>query len=138
MRQKLIKKAIVLAMALFILTPVLAFSLPALAEKPEVKDLWGSDDIRTQVNTDLGLGEKDPRVIVASVINVILGFLGIIAVVIILLGGFKWMTAGGSEHKIGEAKKLITAGVIGLVIILASWGIATFVITGLISATSTP
>ena len=136
--KKLMKKAIVLAMALFILTPVLAFSLPALAEKPEVKDLWGSDDIRTQVNTDLGLGEKDPRVIVASVINVILGFLGIIAVVIILLGGFKWMTAGGSEDKIGEAKKLITAGVIGLVIILASWGIATFVITGLISATSTP
>ena len=55
--------------------------------------------------------------------------------IIILLGGFKWMTAGGNEDKVGEAKKLIIAGVIGLIIILASWGIATFVINALVSAT---
>src|SRR3990167_111447 len=137
--KKLMKKAIVLAMALFILTPVLAFSLPALAEPVTGWDTTtAAKGTYEKVNDEIRLGNEDPRVIVASVINVILGFLGIIAVVIILLGGFKWMTAGGSEDKIGEAKKLITAGVIGLVIILASWGIATFVITGLISATSTP
>ena len=82
-----------------------------------------------------GLGNKDPREIAADIIKVILGFLGIIAVVIILLGGFKWMTAGGNEDKIEEAKKMITAGVIGLVIILAAFGIATFVISSLLGAT---
>ncbi|MFW5888708.1 MAG: hypothetical protein ACOCVY_03255, partial [Patescibacteria group bacterium] len=63
------------------------------------------------------------------------GFLGILAVVIILIGGFKWMTAAGNEDKVGEAKKIIVAGVIGLVIILASWGIATFVLEQLMGAT---
>jgi len=82
------------------------------------------------------LGERDPRDIAASVIRVILGFLGIVAVIIILLGGFKWMTAGGNEDKVGEAKKLITAGIIGLVIILAAFAIATFVLNSLLSATT--
>jgi hypothetical protein len=64
-----------------------------------------------------------------------MGFLGIIAVVIILLGGFKWMTAGGDESKVEEAKKLMTAGVIGLAIVLASWGVTIFVLDALLSAT---
>jgi hypothetical protein len=87
------------------------------------------------VNSALGLGNQDPRTTAASVINVLMGFLGIIAVVIILLGGFKWMTAGGGEDKVAEAKKLMTAGVVGLAIILAAWGITVFVLNSLLSAT---
>lgn len=87
------------------------------------------------VNQALGLGNQDPRTTAASVINVLMGFLGIIAVVIILLGGFKWMTAGGGEDKVAEAKKLMTAGVVGLAIILAAWGITVFVLNSLLSAT---
>lgn len=123
-----------LSMALVVATSAFAFSvsLPALAEGP---DVWGTDTGNTagaKVVTDAtGLGEKDPREIVAQIINIILGFLGIVAVIIILLGGFKWMTAGGNEDKVGEARKLIVAGIIGLVIILASFAIASFVLTQL-------
>ena len=137
--KKLMEKGMVLAMALLVLTPVLAFSTPALADPPTV-DPWGETtegkSLKGDIQTQTGLGTADPRTMAAKVINVILGFLGIIAVVIILLGGFKWMTAGGNEDKVGEAKKLITAGIIGLVIILASYAIATFVITQLIAATT--
>jgi len=45
------------------------------------------------------------------------------------------MTAGGSEDKITEARKLLVAGVIGLIIILAAFAIANFVLTQLIMAT---
>lgn len=128
MKKILLKKIVTVAMALIVLTPVLAFSLPALA----ALDPWGGQE---GVVNNIGLGSKDPRDIAAAVIKVILGFLGIIAVVIILLGGFKWMTAGGNEDKVGEAKKLIIAGVIGLVIILAAFAIAIFVLDSLINAT---
>jgi hypothetical protein len=88
---------------------------------------WGNQ--QAEVQNALGLGNaQDPRIIAASIINVILGFLGLIAVVIVLLGGFKWMTAGGNEDKIGEAKGLLAAGLIGLIIIIASWGISKFVL----------
>lgn len=86
----------------------------------------------------LQLGTRDVREVITAIINVLLGFLGVIAVVIILLGGFKWMTAGGNEDKVAEAKKLIGAGIIGLVVILAAYAIATFVITQLVTVTENP
>jgi len=82
-----------------------------------------------------GLGISDPREVAANIINIILGFLGIIAVILILFGGFMWMTAAGNDDKIGTAKKLMSAGVIGLVIVLAAFGIAKFVISSMLSAT---
>lgn len=85
--------------------------------------------------TATGLGTKDIRETIASIINVAMGLLGIIAVVIILLGGFKWMVAGGDQSKVDEAKKLIISGVIGLVIILTAYAIATFVVGSILNAT---
>ncbi len=88
-----------------------------------------------EVEEEIQLGNRDIRTTIASIINVLMGLLGIVAVVIILIGGFKWMTAGGSEEKVGEAKKLIMQGIIGLVIILSSWAIARFVLERLVEAT---
>ena len=85
--------------------------------------------------TDLGTNEFEKTI--ADIINVALSLLGIVAVVIILIGGFKWMTSGGDETKVGDARKFIFAGVIGLAIIMSSWALATFVLTKLASATET-
>lgn len=84
-----------------------------------------------------GLGNRDIRATVASIIKVAMGLLGIVAVVIILIGGFEWMTAGGSDDKVGEAKKRILYGVMGLAIILSAYALTTFVLTQLYTATST-
>lgn len=84
-----------------------------------------------------GLGSTDVRTTIASIIRVAMGLLGIVAVVIILIGGFKWMTAGGNEEQVGEAKKWIFSGVIGLAIILSAYALASFVINQLVSATTT-
>jgi len=127
MKQMLIKNAIVIAMIMLMVAPVFALALPAQAFDP-----WEN----TPIGDETGLGNTDPRTIAARVINVILGFLGIVAVIIILLGGFKWMTASGNEEKIGEARKLIIAGIVGLIIIIGSFAIATFVINSLLNATN--
>lgn len=82
------------------------------------------------------LGGRDLRDTIAQIINVALSLLGIVAVVIVLIGGFKWMTAGGSEDKIGEARSLIFAGIIGMAIILSAWAITKFVLNALGRATS--
>lgn len=111
------------------------YSLPVIILSPMVAlaQNYGLDD--PDFSTDLNLGNRDLRASIASIINVFLSVLGIIAVVIILLGGFKWMTAQGNEEKTDEAKKLIGAGVIGLVIILAAYAIASFVLSNLNNAT---
>lgn len=81
------------------------------------------------------LGNKDLRTTIGDLIQVALSLLGVVAVVIILIGGFKWMTAGGNEEKVAEARKLIFSGIIGLAVILSAWAISIFVITQLSEAT---
>lgn len=129
--KKISKKFITLAMLLLLTVPVLA---SAATVNPFGTDANGTD-LKTTTGSSLGLGNKDPRTIAATVINTMMGFLGIIAVVLILIGGFKWMTAAGNEEKISEAKKLLAAAAIGLVIILASWGIANFVLSSVMNST---
>ena len=89
--------------------------------------------VGTNYAGNIGLGTEDPRTMIQLIVNLILTFLAIIAVIVILLGGFKWMTAGGNEDKVGEAKKLLIAGIIGLAIVLAAWGIALFVINQMLN-----
>ncbi|MDP2944468.1 MAG: pilin [bacterium] len=119
------KHLISLAILAFLVVPVLTLTANAQFDP-------GLNQVSTGLNNSLS--STDPRIVIGRIINMVLGFLGVIAVGIILLGGFKWMTAGGNEEKTGEAKKLLGAGVIGLVIILSSWAIATFVINSLNTA----
>ena len=87
------------------------------------------------IAANIKLGNTSPLKTATNLINTAMMFLGIIAVAIILLGGFKWMTAGGGEEKITEAKKLMSAGVIGIIIILSAWGIANFILGKAIEVT---
>lgn len=69
---------------------------------------------------------RDVRRITVSVIKVFLGFLGIIFLVLIISAGFKYMTAAGNEEKITEALGQIKTGIIGLIIILASYAVTSY------------
>ncbi|HNV96876.1 MAG TPA: hypothetical protein PKL13_00985 [bacterium] len=83
-----------------------------------------------------GLGnDTDVEATAERIINIVLGFLGFIALVIIIIAGFKWMTSGGNEEKIGAAKKMIGAGIVGLIIILFSYVITAFIFSAMSDAT---
>lgn len=90
------------------------------------------------VNNTIALSATDPRIIVGRIIQIVLAFLGVITLVLIMYAGFLWMTSGGDENKVDKAKAMIKNAVIGLVIILSSWGIATFLISRLWNATGGP
>ncbi len=92
-------------------------------------------DVGLSFGTYTGLGTTDLREGIMSIVQVMFGFLGVLAIIIMLYGGFTWLISGGSEDKIRQAKKIISAGIIGLVIIFISYAISSFVITQLIIAT---
>lgn len=94
-------------------------------------DLWGANTVNTYQSE--GFSNTDPRQTVARIIKVALGFLGSIAVILIVLAGFKWMTAAGNEDKIAESKKLMAAAFVGLIIILTAFALTNFVIDSVIS-----
>ncbi len=83
-----------------------------------------------------GLANTDIRVTAAKIIRAALGLLGIISLVLVLYGGFVYMTAGGSEEKVAQGKKILVNAGIGLVIIFSAFGIVSFVLRNLVSATT--
>ncbi len=155
------KLAIILSIALFgiLLTPSVAFGQAAGAacgvndscdqgltcgtdDTCEVPDAANDEETATdfgvtKVSEGLGksLGNQPLITTITSIINVALSLLGIVAVVIVLIGGFKWMTAGGNDDKVTEGRKYITSGVIGIAIILSAWAVTRFVIKSLSDAT---
>lgn len=88
------------------------------------------DDL-TSVGEASGLGTEDIRLVIAKIIRTFLTVLGVIAVIIVLYGGYTYMTAGGEEEKVDKAKKILINGGIGLTIIIFSWAITSFIISAL-------
>lgn len=118
------KKVLKIFIALFLATASLLFVRVVLAQ----------DFGLNEVGNEVALVEGDPRVIAAKIVRVALGFLGVVALGIVLYGGFVWMTSAGNEERIATAKKILTNGIIGLVIILMAFGITQYVLNTLIGA----
>ncbi len=102
---------------------VMAFIMPAI--------VFAQSENFTNFREAAGGGTAEFVPMIGGIVNVIMGLLGVVAVLIILYGGFMWMTAAGNEEKVTKAKKLIIAGIIGLVVIFAAFAIAQFVIGSL-------
>ena len=109
------------------------FCLPAMTLATEF-DPYGEIE-----NVDLGKPDKDeiPNIAV-NLINLILGFLALIAMVIIIYSGFTYMFSSGDVEKVKKSKGILIGAVIGLAIILASWGITIYVIQVMNVATAVP
>lgn len=99
--------------------------------------LFSSNHFVLAQNPDLGLNYventglergTDIRVMIVRVIQVLLSFLGIIAIAIVMYAGWLWMTSEGDSGKIDQAKKTLINAIIGLVLILSAFSIVTFVL----------
>ncbi len=79
------------------------------------------------VGSQIGLGNADLKETVLNIIRWLLGIMTLIAVVMIIYAGFVWLTAAGNEDNVDKAKKIISAAVIGLIVVLLAWAIVIFV-----------
>lgn len=96
----------------------------------------GLKDVAPVYGQTGGTPPRDIRIMAARLIRVVLELLGLIALAVIISGGFKWMTANGDEDKVESAKKQLTNGAVGLLIIIVAFAIATFVLNQLIFITT--
>ena len=78
--------------------------------------------------TGIPTGNKVEDYII-RIINGLLSLVGLVFIIIIILGGFKWMTSQGNSTKVDEAKNLIKNGIIGISIIILSYTIVYTVYT---------
>lgn len=84
-----------------------------------------ADDGTVELTNPLGI--NDPKLLVFRILRYSLGFLGILALVMIIYGGFLMLTSGGNADMIKKAKGTIIWAAAGIGIVLGSWQILTFI-----------
>ncbi len=88
----------------------------------------GVNNVQQVANTAGLAGGSDLITIIGRIINIFLGFLGLVFLVLMLYAGFTWMTAAGDADKIKKAQGTIRNAIIGLVIIASAWAITSFIL----------
>lgn len=71
--------------------------------------------------------------LILRIINILLAIAGLIAVLFLVIGGFRYITSGGNEEIAGNAKKIILNAVIGIVVIILSFVIVRVVANALLA-----
>ena len=61
-------------------------------------------------------------------LNIAYGIAGIVAVIVIIIGGFMYVTSAGNSASITKAKNMILYSVVGLVVVFCAYAITNFVI----------
>lgn len=84
-------------------------------------------------STDSG-DPTDPRLLAASLLNVVLGMLGSVFIGLIVLAGYRLLKADGDSSKIEQGYATMRMAIIGIIIILASYSVSTFVVKSIISS----
>lgn len=69
-----------------------------------------------------------------QVTNTILYIVGIIAVIMLIIGGIRYVVSGGDSKKVTDAKNTVLYAIIGLVIAFLAFAIVNFVISALPSS----
>ena len=93
--------------------PVLQIPIPNIHFSPSVKCTASGDEGKLCVNW---IAEY-----IAGIYKYAIGIVGILATVVMMIGGVMWMMSGGNASTAGEAKSWITSSLTGLIIALSSY-----------------
>lgn len=92
-------------------------------------DITGGDDCgATQGASD------DVNTLITNIVNIFSIVVGIIAVIMIIVGGFKYITSSGDSGNVTSAKNTIMYAIIGLVIVALAQIIVRFVLNASVNA----
>lgn len=111
--------ALILSVGVFV-------AMPAFAQEVDFESFAETAGFSTTVSI---------TVIIARLIRTAITLVGVVTVAFLVYGGFVWMTSGGDAARLKKAKGIITSAIIGLLLVLASFAIVSFVLGALVTAT---
>lgn len=85
-------------------------------------------DIKTIADCNLAATEYDLMDRATTIINVIVGVVGVIAVAVIVIGGIFYTTSAGDAAKAKKGQNAILYGIVGLIIAILAYAIVNFVL----------
>ncbi|MCX6781761.1 MAG: pilin [Candidatus Magasanikbacteria bacterium] len=117
----------VVAASIMLASLWLAINIVKAADDPYGLSTAGSQSGLASNQISAGAtGGSIPKVL-GSLVSIALSLVGVYFFILILFAGFTWMTAAGSQEKVGAAKSRLQSAVIGLVIVLSAYTITIFI-----------
>lgn len=113
----------------FLLLMLAAAFLFAVAPGAHAQDPFGLQETYGGIRQK-GSFIRDPAVLIGNIVKIALGLVGTVFFLLMLYAGFLWMTARGAQDTVKKAKDMISAAIIGLVIVSAAYAVSNFVIQG--------
>ncbi len=98
------------------------------AANPAVQPANTISQLKSGVNKAGGSGQPGLTSTVKKIINVLLFLIGLIAVIMIIIGGLRYTTSAGDSNAASGAKNTIIYAVVGLIVAIVSYGIVNFVL----------
>ena len=120
-----------LSLLIVICVAVISYGFLAMPSKAlSLKDAFSAGGPLNTVGGGAGFNTVQRIVdpIIGNIISVILSFLGVIFLILMIYGGYTWMTAMGNEEKVKRAQQMIIAAVLGLIVVVGAYAITVFVI----------
>ena len=95
-----------------------------------------SGSVTNQMNTLKGVGLPDdsPLNLTVKIIRILLSTLALIFIILIIYGGVRWMTSAGNAEGIESAKKIMSAAIIGIIIVFLAYAITALVFNVIMKA----
>jgi len=101
---------------------------PAVAKSELDDDICEDPDVSNELKEIAGCNTTQRADTVANnIIKIVSGLLGILAVGVMIYGGFTFLTSTGDASKVAKGKKIVLYGLIGLIVALMAFAIVTFV-----------
>ena len=123
------KKVILAILSLFVINASM-LALPSYASTAVTEDACKGHEEEFPDICKKGT-EGDMMKVVGNVLNAVYGLVGIIAVVFVIIGGFKYTTSQGDPGKVQQAKNTIMFALIGLVVSVSAFAITSFILGAL-------
>lgn len=102
-----------------------SFIPPVNAQKDAACSQEGKDKdgnkICIKVKTAIGDINPNPRGFVTAIFGLVMGLSGGIALVLIMISGYKFMTSGNNPESFQAAKDMLTSAIVGLLFIIFSF-----------------
>lgn len=117
--------------------PALAFAASAVIPvlQPDVAQAQLTEGIQDATPDDVA-GPTDLKTTIKDAINVLLYVIGVVAVVMVIYGGFRYVTSGGDSSGVTSAKNTILYAIIGLVVAALAYALINFVLADLLGIES--
>ena len=131
------KQAIKRGLQAVLIVPLLALGVSAVAPMVAPTATHAAE-YTIQGGADSAKGDNTPEnlfsgdnAIFKTIVNILLFIIGAISVIMLIIGGIRYVVSGGDQNAVSGAKNTILYAIIGIIVALLAYAIVNFVVGGI-------